>query len=541
MKYLVVIGDGMADNPVEALGGKTPLEYADIPTIDSLAARGTVGSVVNCPKPLPAGSETAILSIFGCDPLKHFSGRSPMEAAAIGLRLVPGDAAFRCNLVALEPGDQPYEEKRILSHSAGSITGQDALDVVAALNSDPEFSAALRAADMYIDPSPSFRPLAVKHHCDPSGVCFIPPHDHLGEVIGPLLPSGKDAALAKVFADLMRLANRVLEHHPVTEKRRAEGKLGANGIWFWAAGTAMQLPDFREEYGCGGAVISAVPLCHGIGVLRGLEMVEVEGATGEIDTNFEGKLEATWASLQKYDFVCLHLEAPDECTHNGDLKGKVQAIEWLDSRLVKPLTERLEAAHMDYRLLLLSDHKTLTATRGHTVIPCRICSTTAASTAGAAACTPKRPARTVPSSRTAASCCIFSLSAEKGTSKRVSRRLTLFLCLRRGGDRRLLPPNAERSVLRRDAGGAARVERSAEQQLGHGVLHLGADHAAQGPRAVERVEALVRDALDRRVLDRQRDAERRGALHGGLEHPPRNGRNVRAAQTAEHHGRVDAG
>ena len=306
MKYLVVIGDGMADNPVEALGGKTPLEYADIPTIDSLAARGTVGSVVNCPKPLPAGSETAILSIFGCDPLKHFSGRSPMEAAAIGLRLVPGDAAFRCNLVALEPGDQPYEEKRILSHSAGSIAGQDALDVVAALNSDPEFSAALRAADMYIDPSPSFRPLAVKHHCDPSGVCFIPPHDHLGEVIGPLLPSGKDAALAKVFADLMRLANRVLEHHPVTEKRRAEGKLGANGIWFWAAGTAMQLPDFREEYGCGGAVISAVPLCHGIGVLRGLEMVEVEGATGEIDTNFEGKLEATWASLQKYDFVCLH-------------------------------------------------------------------------------------------------------------------------------------------------------------------------------------------------------------------------------------------
>ena len=249
MKYLVVIGDGMADNPVEALGGKTPLEYADIPTIDSLAARGTVGSVVNCPKPLPAGSETAILSIFGCDPLKHFSGRSPMEAAAIGLRLVPGDAAFRCNLVALEPGDQPYEEKRILSHSAGSIAGQDALDVVAALNSDPEFSAALRAADMYIDPSPSFRPLAVKHHCDPSGVRFSPPHDHLGEVIGPLLPSGKGAALAKVFADLMRLANRVLEHHPVTEKRRAEGKLGANGIWFWAAGTAMQLPDFREEYG----------------------------------------------------------------------------------------------------------------------------------------------------------------------------------------------------------------------------------------------------------------------------------------------------
>ena len=163
----------------------------------------------------------------------------------------------------------------------------------------------------------------------------------------------------------MRLANRVLEHHPVTEKRRAEGKLGANGIWFWAAGTAMQLPDFREEYSCGGAVISAVPLCHGIGVLRGLEMVEVEGATGEIDTNFEGKLEATWASLQKYDFVCLHLEAPDECTHNGDLKGKVQAIEWLDSRLITPLLGKMDEAKMEYRLLIISDHRTFVRTKQH--------------------------------------------------------------------------------------------------------------------------------------------------------------------------------
>lgn len=365
MKYLLVIGDGMADNPVPALGGKTPLEAASIPTIDTLAARGIVGSVINCPKPLPAGSETAILSIFGCDPLQYFSGRSPMEAAAIGLKLEAGDAAFRCNLVALEEGDQPFEEKRILSHSAGSIGKQDALDVVDALNADPAFSAALKAADMFLDRSPSFRPLAVRHHCNPGGVVFIPPHDHLGEVIAPLLPGGEDAAQAKIFADLMRLANRVLEHHPVTEARRASGKLGANGIWFWAEGTAMQLPDFKSEYGCDGAVVSAVPICHGIGVLRGLEMVEVEGATGEIDTNFEGKLEATWEKLQQYDFVCLHLEAPDECTHNGDLPGKVQSIEWLDSRLVKPLTERLARAGMEYRMLLLSDHKTLTATRGH--------------------------------------------------------------------------------------------------------------------------------------------------------------------------------
>lgn len=163
----------------------------------------------------------------------------------------------------------------------------------------------------------------------------------------------------------MRLANRVLEHHPVIREAPRGGQARRERHLVLGSGHGDAAARLREEYGCGGAVISAVPLCHGIGVLRGLEMVEVEGATGEIDTNFEGKLEATWASLQKYDFVCLHLEAPDECTHNGDLKGKVQAIEWLDSRLVKPLTERLDAAHMDYRLLLLSDHKTLTATRGH--------------------------------------------------------------------------------------------------------------------------------------------------------------------------------
>ena len=367
MKYLVVIGDGMADNPVEALGGKTPLEYADIPTIDSLAARGTVGSVVNCPKPLPAGSETAILSIFGCDPLKHFSGRSPMEAAAIGLRLVPGDAAFRCNLVALEPGDQPYEEKRILSHSAGSIAGQDALDVVAALNSDPEFSAALRAADMYIDPSPSFRPLAVKHHCDPSGVWFIPPHDHLGEEIGPILPTG--CPNADVLRELMRRAFDILDQHPINVARRAAGKLPANGVWFWAEGTAAALPNFPEHYGSDGGVVSAVPLCHGIGILTGLEAVTVPTATGEWDTDYAAKVAAALGVLKKHDFVALHLEGPDEATHNHDLEHKIYSIERLSADVVAPVTEALRAAGEDFRLLLLSDHMTYMANGAHGADP----------------------------------------------------------------------------------------------------------------------------------------------------------------------------
>ena len=363
MKHLLVIGDGMADNPVPALGGRTPLQVANIPGIDALAADGFVGQVRTVPIGLPAGSETAILAIFGCDPSVYFTGRSPMEAAASGIQLVAGDAAFRCNLVTLEDGDMPLGEKKILSHSAGSIEGEDALETIGVLLRDPRFAKALEEARMEIHTFPAFRQIAVQHKSDISGITFIPPHDHLGQSCGPLFPSGNDRA--EVFANLMGLAHEILDHHPVTEKRRAAGKLPANGIWFWAQGTAVQLPAFREQYGCDGAVISAVPLCHGIGVLRGLEMVEVEGATGEIDTNFEGKLEATWEKLRQYDFVCLHLEAPDECTHNGDLTGKVQAIEWLDSRLVTPLVERLRVAGEDFRLLLLSDHKTLTATRGH--------------------------------------------------------------------------------------------------------------------------------------------------------------------------------
>lgn len=363
VKYLLVIGDGMADNPVPQLGGRTPLQTASIPTIDRMAARGLVGSVVNCPKPLPAGSETAILSIFGCDPRQYFTGRSPMEAAASGIQMVPGDAAFRCNLVSFEDGDMPMEEKRILSHSAGSIEGDAALESVGVLLKDPRFARALEEARMEIHTFPAFRQIAVQHQSDISGIRFTPPHDHLGEQIGQYFPAGNDRA--EVFAQLMRLAHEILDHHPVTERRRRAGKLPANGIWFWAQGTAVELPSFREQYGHDGAVVSAVPLCHGIGVLRGLEMVEVEGATGELDTNFEGKLEAVWEKLNEYDFVCLHLEAPDECTHNGDLPGKLQAIEWLDSRLVAPLLSRLEGAGMDHRVLLLSDHKTLTATRGH--------------------------------------------------------------------------------------------------------------------------------------------------------------------------------
>jgi len=363
MKYLLVIGDGMADNPVEKLGGKTPLEVAKKPEIDELARAGEVGTVRTVPLGLPAGSDTAILSIFGCDPRVCYTGRAPLEAAASGIRLQPGSVAYRCNMVTFEDGDLPFEEKRVLSHSAGSIEGDVSDSVARALMEDPRFRAAAEAAGLTIHPGHSFRHMAVQKAADITGIELAPPHDHLGEKIGPLLPKG--CPNADVLKDLMRLAHEILDRHPINEKRRAEGKMPANGVWFWAEGTAVALPNFKEQFGKTGAVISAVPLCHGIARLAGLEVITVEGATGELDTNYEGKAQAAVEALKTYDFVAVHLEAPDECTHNGDTEGKIQAIEWLSSRIVGPIVKALRASDTEFRLLLLSDHKTLTATRGH--------------------------------------------------------------------------------------------------------------------------------------------------------------------------------
>jgi 2,3-bisphosphoglycerate-independent phosphoglycerate mutase len=363
MKYILIIGDGMADNKVPELGGKTPLEHASIPAIDMLASKGMTGSVQNVPEGLPAGSDTAILSIFGCDPTTCYTGRAPLEAAATGIKLVPGDAAYRCNMVAYEDVKAPFAEKKILSHSAGSIEGEESAAIITALFNDPVFKAAAEHAGLMVYPALSFRHIAVQKEAKIDGIKLIPPHDHLGEQIGPLLPSG--CKNADVLRELMILAHMILDKHPLNEKRRKEGKLPANGIWFWAEGTAVALPKFHDAYGKTGGVVSAVPLCHGIAALVGLDMVTVEGATGELDTNYEGKVDAALDVLKTHDFAALHIEAPDECTHNGDLKGKLQAIEWLDRRVVAPLVKKLEASGEDYRLLLLSDHKTLTSTRGH--------------------------------------------------------------------------------------------------------------------------------------------------------------------------------
>ena len=364
MKYILIIGDGMADNPVPALDNKTPLQHAAIPVMDALAAKGEVGSVVNCPAGLPAGSDTAILSIFGADPNLCYTGRSPLEAAATGIQLQPGDVSYRCNMVALEDSDLPFAEKKILSHSGGSIEGDQSIQLITDLFQDPTFAAAAKEAGMVVHPAASFRHIAVQSGASITGISLLPPHDHLGEVIGPLLPSGNDNAA--VLKHLMELAHQVLDHHPINEARRAQGKLPANGVWFWAEGSAVALDSFWDKYHKTGTVISAVPLCQGIARLGSLKAVEVEGATGELDTNYEGKTQAALDCLADGDdFVAIHVEAPDECTHNGDTPGKLQAIEWLSSRVVGPLVEGLDKAGYDYRILILSDHKTLTSTRGH--------------------------------------------------------------------------------------------------------------------------------------------------------------------------------
>lgn len=368
MKYIIAIGDGMADNPVDELGGKTPLEVANKPTIDELAKRSQVGAVRTVPMGMEPGSDTAILSIMGYNPKEFFSGRSPLEAAGADIHVNPGEIAYRCNMVSLDDA-AAFEDKKILSHNGDSVEADDALALMDALLVHRPFTDLTKQSGTTIHVSPSFRHIAVQREGSLDGLEMAPPHEHLGEKAAPLLPKGN--ATAEALKEMMRVANAFLEGHPVNQKRKEAGKLPANGLWFWAEGTAIELPRFSEKYNHGGFTVSAVPLVRGIGTLAGLDYIKVDGATGELDTNYQGKALAVAEKLQQdgNDFAVLHVEAPDECTHNGDLKDKLQAIENFDSLTMKPLLEELDRLGEPYRILLLSDHKTLTATRGHDADP----------------------------------------------------------------------------------------------------------------------------------------------------------------------------
>ena len=356
MKYIVVLGDGMAGEPLAELGGKTTLEAAATPTMDALASMGTMGLAKMVPAGMKPGSDVANLAVLGYDPLRNYSGRSPLEALSVGVAMEPEDIIFRCNLVTLSE-DEPYEQKTIIDHSSGEISSTDAdilMDAVRAAFNNEQFQ---------FYSGTSYRHITVWKNGNV--LDFEQPHDHLGQVIGPFLPK------EEVFRAMMEKSFDILNNHPLNVQRAAEGKNKANSLWFWGAGTKPALSNFEEKTGLKGAMISAVDLLKGIAVGTGMQVIEVEGATGSLHTNYEGKASAAVKALLEdgQDFVYVHVEAPDEMGHQGILTDKVQAIEYLDSRVIAPIKAAMDASGEDYRLLVLPDHPTPIRIRTHSSEP----------------------------------------------------------------------------------------------------------------------------------------------------------------------------
>lgn len=362
MKYILIIGDGMGDNPIPELQGRTPLEAANIPCMDSLAAAGVLGNVRNVPEGFAPGSDTAIMSIFGCDPKKYYTGRAPIELADQGISLQAGAAAFRCNSMCVSDGGD-FKSRTIVSHSAGGIGGGEAKQLMLDLFADPEFTPLTEEYRASLVPADSYRHVMIQLDTDIKGLELFPPHDHLGEKVSDNLPRGCEDA--KALVALMEKANEVLDHHPINKKRRSEGKLPANSIWFWAEGSGGELPNFYEQFGHRGTVISAVPLVRGLAILTGLTPFEPEGVNGDWDTDYEAKTAAALKALETDDFVCVHLEGPDESSHDGSCEHKIQSIEWLDSRVIAPIVEKMTEREEPFRMLILPDHKTLLSNGAH--------------------------------------------------------------------------------------------------------------------------------------------------------------------------------
>lgn len=349
MKFVVILGDGMADLPLATLGGRTPLQAANKPNMDAVARMGRSGLAMTVPAGMPPGSDVANLSIMGYDPCKCYTGRAPLEAAAMSIHLAENDIAFRCNFVTVMNGIMK-------DYSAGHITNDEGHELIKALK------PLMPAKRLY--PGVSYRNLLILKAGE-SAIC-TPPHDITDKPIADYLPRGKDSEL---LIELMEIAKPILAAHPVNAKRIAEGKKPANMIWLWGQGGAPTIPTFKEKYGLSGAMISAVDLLKGIGTYAGLEVIDVPGATGNIDTNYEGKVKAALDALLQKDFVYLHIEAPDEAGHEGDLEQKIRAIELFDQRVVGPMIQGLKSLGKDWRVLLLPDHATPIAVKTHTRDP----------------------------------------------------------------------------------------------------------------------------------------------------------------------------
>lgn len=353
MKYVVVLGDGMADRPIAELGDQTPLAYAETPTMDQLAAVSEIGMVHTIPDGMKPGSDTANLSVLGYNPRIYYSGRSPLEALSIGVDMKDTDIALRCNLVTLSEEEENYEDRTIIDHSSGEISTADAAALLDAVREGLENETY----KFYV--GTSYRHLLIWDRGEV--VELTQPHDVLGQTIGQYLP--EDA----VLREMMKKSYDILVNHPINVERKKKGLNPANSCWFWGAGTKPALSSFEEKTHLKGAMISAVDLLKGIAVGASMKVIEVEGANGGLNTNYEGKAQAAIDVLTKegYDFAYIHVEAPDEMGHQGSVERKVKAIEYLDSRVIKPVKEGLEAAGEDFRMLVLPDHPTPICMRTH--------------------------------------------------------------------------------------------------------------------------------------------------------------------------------
>ncbi|WP_287493284.1 cofactor-independent phosphoglycerate mutase [Sellimonas sp.] len=358
MKYIIILGDGMAGEPLECIGGKTTMEQALTPEMDRLAKMSEIGLVSMVPEGMAPGSDTANLSVLGYNPEVYYTGRSPLEALSIGVGMEEDDVSFRCNLVTLtEDASLPYEDQRIVDHSSDEINTRDAGVLLEVLKEEvlkPGF-------ELYR--GTSYRHLLLwknGHEME-----LTPPHDILTNQIREYLP-GDPMLLA-----MMKESYRVLKEHPVNLKRKAQGLRPANSAWFWGAGKRPKLPDFQEKTGKRGVMISAVDLLKGIAAGSGMKIVHVEGADGGLHTNYEGKAQAAVRALldEGYDFAYIHVEAPDEMGHQGSVEKKIRAIEFLDQRLIRIVREAMDASGEPYRLLILPDHPTPIAARTHTADP----------------------------------------------------------------------------------------------------------------------------------------------------------------------------
>ena len=343
----------MADRPIAELGNQTPLAYAETPTMDQLAAVSEIGMVHTIQDGMKPGSDTANLSVLGYNPRIYYSGRSPLEALSIGVDMKDTDIALRCNLVTLSEEEENYEDRTIIDHSSGEISTADAAVLLDAVREGLENETY----KFYV--GTSYRHLLIWDRGEV--VELTQPHDVLGQTIGQYLP--EDA----VLREMMKKSYDILVNHPINVERKKKGLNPANSCWFWGAGTKPALSSFEEKTHLKGAMISAVDLLKGIAVGASMKVIEVEGANGGLNTNYEGKAQAAIDVLTKegYDFAYIHVEAPDEMGHQGSVERKVKAIEYLDSRVIKPVKEGLEAAGEDFRMLVLPDHPTPICMRTH--------------------------------------------------------------------------------------------------------------------------------------------------------------------------------